>query len=252
MFRKIILYGLLLGAAQTAGLLAAGQTDSVAIRGFLAKIQQAYSKGHFLDFSMRYYYANADQPQVYLDSLAGQIQMDKENCRMTLAGIETIITGKYAIQINPVDKSIYVAAARKAAGANPVGMVDSILAHIQGVQTAVTSSRHEESLTLDFPSDQAYSQIVIRIDAKTGLLQRITYALNTASLVGQGMIDKPGNPSPYKSRGNMEIIFSDYRRGNFDEGLFREDNFITRITTGQFEPAVRYKDYHIYLASSNL
>lgn len=253
MFRKIILYGMFLGAAQVAGLLAAvAQTDSTAIRGFLTKIQQAYSAGHFLDFSMRYYYANADRPQLYLDSLAGRIQMDKENCRMTLAGVETIITGKYAIQINPIDKSIYLAAARKAAAANPVGMVDSILAHIQGVQAAVTKSSHEESLTLNFPPDQAYSHITIRIDAKTGFLQRISYTLNTARLVGPEMMKGPGSASPYGSQGNMDIVFSDYRQGDFDAGLFREENFFTRIAPGHFEPAARYRDYHIYLASSNL
>ena len=138
MFRKIILYGMFLGTAQVAGLLAVAQTDSTAIRGFLTKIQQAYSKGHFLDFSMQYFYANADQPDIYLDSLVGRIQMDQENCRMTLAGVETIITDKYAIQINPLDKSIYLAAARKAAAANPWVWWIASLAHIQGVQVAVT------------------------------------------------------------------------------------------------------------------
>jgi hypothetical protein len=131
-------------------------------------------------------------------------------------------------------------------------MVDSILAHIQGVQTAVTKNAHEEFLTLDFPPDQAYSQIAICIDGKTGFIQRISYALNTARLVGRGMINRPGNPSPYGPRGNMDIVFSEYRKGDFDETLFREDNFFTRIAPGHFEPAARYKDYHIYLASSNL
>ncbi|HWB93837.1 MAG TPA: hypothetical protein VG605_18385 [Puia sp.] len=253
MLRKIILYSMFLGVSHGAALVAfAQQGDSVDMRTFLTKIQRAYSKGHFLDFNMQYYYANADHPQVYLDSLYGRIQMDKGNYRMTLAGVETIITDRYAIQINNTDKSIYLAAARKVAAANPVGMVDSILAHIQGVQMAVTKGRGEEALTLDFPPDQAYSHITIRIDAKTGLLRRISYALNTARLVGQEMINRPGNPSPYTSRGNMEIVFSDYREGKFDESLFREDNFVTRVSPGHFEPAARYKDYHIYLASSNL
>lgn len=252
MLRKIILYGMFLAIIQGLGRPAAAQVDSTAIRGFLAKIQQAYSKGHFLDFNIRYYYANADQPQLYLDSLAGRIQMDQENCSMTLAGIETIMTGGYAIQINPVDKSIYVAAARRTASANPLGMLDSILAHIEGVRAAVTKSAHEQSLTLDFPPDQAYTQITIHIDDKTGFIQRISYALNTARLVGGGMINRPGNPSPYGPRGNMDILFSDYRKGDFDESLFREDNYFNRIAPGHFEPVARYKDYHIYLASSNL
>ena len=255
MLRKISFYGLFLGITQLTGFLGFAQkssSDSAALQAFIAKIRQAYAKGHFLDFRIHYFYANADQPQRYLDSLAGEVQMEKENCRMMLDGVETIITDKYAIQINPMDKSIYLAAARRAAAANPVGMVDSLLAHVQGVQVAVTRQSHEESLTMDFPPDQAYDRITIRIDDRTGYLRRISYALNTDRLVSRDMINQPGNPSPYQARGNMDIEFSDYRRGNFDDNLFREDNFITRIAPGRFEPAGRYKDYHIYLASSNL
>lgn len=252
MRKKIILYGLFLGIIQWTTLPVLAQGDSAAIRGFLAKIQQAYGKGHFLDFSMRYYYANADNPQRYLDSLEGRIQMNKEQCRLSLDGVETVITGKYAIQINSRDKFMYLAAAPRAASTNPLGMVDTILAHIQGVHTALSKSGHTESLTLDFPPDQAYTHILIQIDDKTGYLQRISYALNTARLVGKELLDQPGKPSPYKSRGNMEIVFSDYRQGNFDNNLFRDDNFVTRVAPGYFEPAARYKDYHIYLASSNL
>jgi hypothetical protein len=250
---KHLLYALFFWITQWTNLTAVAQSDSAATRGFLAKIQQAYSKGHFLDFNMRYYYANADRPDVYLDSLTGRIQMNSGNCLLSLNGIETIITDKYAIQVINANKVIYLAAARKAASAsNPVGMVDSILAHIRGAQTMVAKTGHTESLTLDFPPDQAYSRITIRIDAKTGLIQRISYALNTARLVAKELIDKPGNPSPYKARGNMEIVFSDYRQGNFDDNLFREENFVTRVAPGHFEPAARYKDYHIYLASTNL
>jgi hypothetical protein len=255
MLKKISFYSLFLGITQLSGFLGfaqKGSGDSAATQAFIAKVRQAYTKGHFLDFRIRYYYANADQPQLYLDSLAGEIQMEKENSRMMLDGVETILTDRYAIQINPMDKSIYLAAARRAAAANPVSMVDSLLAHIRGVQIVVTKQEHEESLTLDFPPDQAYNRIIIRIDSRTGFLRRITYALNTDKLVARDMINQPGNPSPYQPRGNMDIEFSDYRQGNFDGNLFREDNFITRIAPGRFEPAERYKDYHIYLASSNL
>jgi hypothetical protein len=255
MLRKIGLYGLLSGMILLTGLLAfaqQGDTDSAAYRDFITQIRQAYTKAHFLDFGIRYYYANAEEPQHYLDSLEGRIQMDKDNCILTLDGVETVLIGKYAIQINNADKSIYLAAARRAAAANPVSMLDSILAHIQGVQVAVTRQLHQESLTLDFPPDQAYSRITIQLDVRTGFLQRISYDLNTSRLVSQDMINSPGNPSPYHTRGRLEIVFSDYRQGKFDERLFHEDNFITRIAPGHFEPAGRYKDYHIYLASSNL
>lgn len=253
MRQKIRFSGLLMVIFQLAAIaaLAGGGVDSVALKAFVSKIQKAYTTAHFMDFRVRYYYANADQPQVHLDSLAGEIQLEKENSRSVLDGVETVMTGRYAIQINAGERSIIVAARRKD-GANPVGMVDSVLAHIGGVQATVTKQSRVEVLTLDFPPDQAYSRITIQIDAKTGLLQKVSYALNTSKLVSPEMLGTPGNSSPYQSRGNMEIVFSDYRQGKFDDNLFREENFITRIGPGQFEPAGRYKDYHIYLASSNL
>jgi hypothetical protein len=253
MCQKIRLLGLLLTLSLFTRLtaVAGGGTDSAALQAFMTRIRKAYATNHFMDFHVRYYYANADEPQVYLDSLAGEIQMEKENSRLVLDGIETIVTGKYAIQIDAAEKTIYLTA-RRAGGTNPIGMVDSILAHMQGVQASVTKESHAEVLSIGFPPDQAYSRITIRIDAKTGLLQKISYALNTSKLVSAEMINRPGNASPYQARGNMDILFSDYRQGKFDDNLFREDNFITRIGPGHFEPAGRYKDYHIYLASSNL
>jgi hypothetical protein len=253
MCQKIRLSGLLFIIVLLADVtaFARGGVDSAALQAFVGKVRKAYMTSHLMDFRVRYYYANADQPQVHLDSLAGEIQMEKENSRLVLDGIETIVTGKYAIQINPVERSIYLAA-RRAGSTNPVGMVDSILAHIQGVEVSVAKQSHEEILTLGFPPDQPYSRIIIRIDAKTGLLQKVSYALNTSKLVSSEMIGGPGNSSPYQAHGNMDILFSDYRQGKFDDNLFREENFITRVAPGQFEPAGRYKDYHIYLASSNL
>jgi len=255
MFQKIRIYSLFVLMSQLPGMLAAsgGTTDSAAVQAFILRVNKAYSTSQFLDFHISYYYSNADKPAIHLDSLFGEIQMEKENSRLTLAGVETIVTGKYAIQINAAEKSIYLASARRAAGAvNPVGMVDTILAHIQGVQTSVTKQSHSELLTLDFPENQPYSRITIQIDSKTGFLQKISYALNTSKLVDADMISAPGNSSPYQAHGNMDIVFSDYRQGKFDGNLFREDNFITRIAPGRFEPAGQYKDYHIYLASSNL
>jgi hypothetical protein len=130
-------------------------------------------------------------------------------------------------------------------------MLDSVFAHIEGIHTDLQELGSSEVLTLRFPPGSAYSLIRIQVDARTGYFQKITYSLYTVGLVGQDLIERPGHPGPYQSKGQVNIIFSQYEQGHFDDTLFKEANFFTR-TAGRFAPADQYKDYHIFLASPNL
>ncbi|MES1249890.1 MAG: hypothetical protein ABUL46_04355, partial [Chitinophaga rupis] len=96
-----------------------------------------------------------------------------------------------------------------------------------------------------------YTRIDMVVDRKTGFLQKVTYDLHTASLVRQEMIDRPGHHGPYQSEGQVNVIFSGYQTGAFGDTQFDEKKFFNRVDN-RFEPAGQYKDYHIYLASTNL
>ena len=227
------------------------QDTTEEMKAFVRKMKQAYDKAAYLGFRLKYRYANERQPGQYIDSLSGEVEMDKGRSRLVLAGTETVITGRYSIQIMPEDKLIYLAAAHPAVIQNPLPVLDSLFAHIEGIRSVVEHSEASDLLTLDFPPGQPYYQVRIAIDSRTGYIRRVEYALSTAGLVGQDMIDRPGHPAPYESRGRIEILFSDYEQGRFDDRIFQEENFFTRVD-GRYLPAGRYKDYHIYLASSNL
>ena len=242
-----ILFTVLLTEAQY---IAAGDTSS-AVKDFANKIRLAYGNAAYLEFRMKYRYANENRPGQYLDSISGEVEMDKGRSRTVLDGMETVLTGRYAIQVMPDSKAIYVAAARPVVVQNPLPMLDSIFAHIGGIKPTIEYRAGWDVLTLDFPPGQPYSRMQMSIDDRTGYFQRVEYSLNTAGLVGQEMIESPGHPGPYQSRGRIVIQFSDYRQGHFDDRLFREDNFFTRVG-GRYEPASQYKDYHIYVTSSNL
>jgi hypothetical protein len=229
-----------------------GGDTAAAVNVFVQKIQQAYQQAHYLGFRIGYYYANADMPNQYLDSLSGEIQMDKGRSRFELQGTETVLTDKYSIQVNNDDRTIYLAPAHRIGVANPLGMIDSIFAHIGGIRSTVLHAGDQDILKLVFPPGQPYSQLEIRIDSHTGFFQRIIYAVNTVNVVGKELINRPDNQTPYQAEGKMEIVFSGYQQGHFDDGIFKEDNFFNRIAAGRFEPSGRYKDYHIFLASSNL
>ncbi len=226
--------------------------DTMAFSAFVHKIQKAYADPHCLEFKLGYYYANAGNPNLYIDSLKGAIQMDGRHSRIVLDGTATVLTNHYVIQVMEEDKTIYLATPRHLPASDPVSMLDSIFAHIDGIETTIRQEERKETLLLVFPPGQAYSSLEIQIDPRTGFLRKVDYSLNTASLVGAEMIDRPGNHSPYQSRGRMVILFSEYRKGGFDDRVLRDETYINKIAAGHFEPAALYKDYHIYLASSNL
>ena len=221
------------------------------LRAFENRLKMAYGNAAYLAFSVKYRYANERLPQAYLDSLSGEVQMDKGRSRTVIDGMETVITGRYAIQVMREEKMIYLAAAHPTNSANPLPMLDSVFAHIDGIKSTVEKVDGSDILTLDFPPGQAYTKMQMVIDDRTGYFQRVEYSLNTAGLVGQEMVERPGHPAPYQSRGRIEIVFTNYKQGHFDDRVFSEGNFFTRIS-GRYEPAGPYKDYHIYLASSNL
>ncbi|WP_431212108.1 hypothetical protein ACQ86N_41180 [Puia sp. P3] len=116
----------------------------------------------------------------------------------------------------------------------------------------VRKEGEQDLMSLQFPPGKPYSRMEIRADSRTGYFKRIDYWVNTALAAGKEMVDRPGNSSPYQAQGKMEIVFSGYQNGHFDEGVFKEDKFFNKLAAGRFEPSGRYKDYHILLASSNL
>lgn len=227
------------------------QDEASRIRDLLTKAQEAYSRTPYLSFRVNYLYSNEGQPGHPMDSLSGEVEMDKGRWRFVIDGTETVITDKYSLQIMRDTRSIYLAAAKHKETANPINMLDSVFAHIDGVKAHLGKEDHQDIVTLEFPPGQTYSTIRIRLDEKTGYFQRISYSLFTEALVGQDMVDRPGHPAPYQAKGEVDIVFSRYEHGRFGDGLFQEQNYFQK-TAGRIEPAGQYKDYHIFLANSNL
>jgi hypothetical protein len=243
---------ILMGVSTQRASARAIRDSSADIRALLGKVQQAYHSNSYLSFRIKYLYANEGQPgSSNMDSLAGEVEMHKNRCRFVIDGTETVLTDKYAIQVMNEDKAIYLSAIQHTGLSNPVAMLDSVFAHIQGIHIDLQHQGLSEMLTLRFPPGSAYSLIRMQVDARTGYFQKISYSLYTVGLVGEELIDRPGHPGPYQSRGQVTVVFSQYEHGRFDDSLFREENFFSK-TAGRFEPARRYNDYHIFLASSNL
>jgi len=218
---------------------------------FMRKAQNAYHGASYLGFGVKYLYSNAGAAVKAMDSLSGAIQMDKGRCRLVIDGTETVVTGKYMIQVVEEQKTIVLAAAGRALPMDPTQLLDTIFRQMKDVQAAITTEGRNKVLDLRFPQGSIYTSIRMVMDSVTGYFSRIVYGVRTAGLVGQDQIEQPGRPAPYKPEGRIDMLFSHYEQGKFGDAIFDEQNFFTR-TAGQFEPAGRFKDYHIFLASSNL
>lgn len=225
------------------------QPDS--LKAFTQKVSKAYANAANLSFRVKYLYANANRPTDYLDSVLGSVEMSQGHSRIVMGGMETVFTDKFAIRVLPDDKLIYLSAPARVETQNPVGMLDSILAHMTDLDARLYRQQGEDVLILKFPSGAPYSQMVIHVDDKSGFFRRIDYTVNAAELVGREMVASPDHPAPYESSGRVYVLFSDYQKGHLDDRIFSADNFFTK-EAGKYTPSSRFKDYRIFLASSNL
>ncbi|MBS1567661.1 MAG: hypothetical protein JST39_24975 [Bacteroidetes bacterium] len=226
------------------------QDSTGALRTWMKELQDRYHNAGYLAFHMKYLYTNAGAATA-LDSLTGEVEMNGSRCRLLIDSTETVVTDKYTIQVRPEEKMIVLSGARPAGNLDPIGLMDSLLAHTANMHARITRDAGHETLAISFPPDREYSSVRITKDTRTGWIQLVSYNVRTTALVGQDMVSRPGHPAPYRPEGKIDILFSGYRRGGFSQAMFDEGNYFNRID-GRYEAAARYKDYKIFLASSNL
>lgn len=227
------------------------QNDAATARTFLARAQKAYQGAAYLGFRVKYVYTNAGTGAKPMDSLSGEMQMDKGRCRMLIDGTETVVTGKFMIQVMENDKAIYLSSAGRSLLLDPTQLLDTIFRQMKGIQATLTADGNLQVLTLRFPPQATYTTIRMTMDGATGYFRQIIYGVRTAGFVSQDQINGPGHAGPYEQEGQVAMLFSDYEKGRFDDSLFDENKFFTHAA-GKYEPAGAYKDYHIFLASANL
>lgn len=248
--RKIILV-MLIGCMLVNTSASAADTTS-AVKQLMQRVQQAYKSASFLSFHIAYRYANKNQPDNYIDTMSGEVAMDKNRMRFQIEDIETVTNEKYTIQVVKDQKLIYLSTPQSVQMADPIATLDTVLAHYKGIHTQITRNNNIATLEMSFPPGQTYKNITMVVNEATGYFQKVMYELNTEGLVEKDQLMQPGNGGLYQTEGRIEMVFSDYRKGQFNEGLFSEDRYFTRLAQGKYEPVEKYKDYQIFLASPKL
>jgi hypothetical protein len=243
----LVLTGCLLFSVQAI----AGDSTN-AVKQFMQQVQQAYRSANYLSFHVLYRYANKSQPENYIDTMSGEVAMNKNHLRLLIEDVETITNDKYTIQVHKDEKLIYLSTPQQAQMADPVAALDSALRHYDGLAIRVTRAGNVATLNMTFPRGLAYKNVTMTINEHTGYLQKVVYEMYTEGLVEKDQLMEGGSGGPYQSEGRIEIVFSEYRQGQFTDGLFSDEQYFTRLGQGKYEPAEKYKDYQIFLASSKL
>lgn len=248
---KRILF-LMLTACMLVGMQATAGDSTNAVKQFMQKVQQAYKAASYLSFHVEYRYANKDNPTQYIDTMSGEVALDKNHVRFVIEGMETVTNDTYSIQIDNEEKLIYLSTPRSTQMADPAAMLDSALAHFEGIRAGITRNKGVATLMLNFPPGQTYKNVTMVIDEKTGFFEKVVYELYTSRLVEKDQLMGQGANGLYQNEGRVEILFSDYKQGQCTDELFNEARYFTRLAKGKYEPTAKYKDYQIFLASPKL
>jgi hypothetical protein len=248
--KKIIL--LVLTGCVLVSMQATAGDSTNAVKQFMQQVQQAYRSANFLSFHVLYRYANKSLPESYIDTMSGEVAMNRNHLRFLIDDVETITNDKYTIQVHQEEKLIYLSMPQQSPMADPVAALDSALRHFEGISARVTHAAGVATLDLNFPPGRAYKHVTMTIDEHTGYLQKVVYDMYTEGLVEKDQLMEGGGGGPYQSEGRIEIVFSQYRQGQFTDGLFSDEPYFTRLGQGKYTPTEKYKDYQIFLASPTL
>ena len=248
--KKIIL--LVLTGCVLVNMQAAAADSTHVVKQFMEQVQQAYRSASFLSFHVLYRYANKNQPDNYIDTMSGEVAMNRNHVRFLLEDVETVTNDQYTIQVHKEEKLIYLTTPQQSQQADPVAAIDSALSHFEGLRTRIARIGGVATLTMTFPPGQPYKNVTMTIDEHTGYLQKVIYDMYTKGLVEQDQMVDGGSGGPYQPEGRIEIVFSQYRQGQFTDGLFSDSPYFTRLGQGKYQPTEKYKDYQIFLASPKL
>lgn len=243
----LVLMGCLLVSMQ-----ATAADSTLIVKKVMQKVQQAYKSASYLSFHVVYRYANKDNPKQYIDTMSGEVALNKNHMRFVIEGIETLTNDTYSLQVHKEEKLIYLSTPQPSQMADPVAMLDSALVHFKGIRTGITHNTGVATLTISFPPGQTYKNVTMVVDENTGYFKKVVYEMYTNGLVEKDQLIGEGGNGLYQNEGNVEILFSGYAQGQFTDELFNEKQYFNRLDKGKYEPTEEYKDYQIFLASPKL
>ncbi|MFY0255158.1 hypothetical protein ACDQ55_14515 [Chitinophaga sp. 30R24] len=226
-------------------LLAAGRIQAQHTASLQKAVAILEEAGHHFtsgsqSLNMHYTIADADQPDVLLDSMKCSMQTLGNNFRMETGNMLTIKNDRYTIVVFHEDKLIYLTGAspRDSSAPNPAGMLIQALQSAGMAQSDIREEGDTVTLHFRFGENSAYRDMLIKLNKDHSRLYSSQY-----------LIDGEQLPFEFKdlTKGTyalLQVIFS-YRpavgltAADFDERQFftRKDNVLV--------PTGAYKNYEV-------
>src|SRR5690349_5859560 len=99
----LLIIGMVMAGTPAGAVPLSVDTTGSKVTQFLQKVQQAYKNAPYLSFNLLYRYANKSQPDNYLETIKGELAMDKNRVRLVMDEVESITTDRYTIQVVKAD-----------------------------------------------------------------------------------------------------------------------------------------------------
>jgi hypothetical protein len=218
----------------------------------LENLMNKYHNTDYLSFDQEYTYMEDSKPNLVLDSMRGNVQMNKGNYHLILGNTETIHNDRYNVILFKDDSLIYIS--KPSVGkimANPIGILDSMLIKEKSIDISVVQKRKLEIVVLNFPDGMGYKTAEFIVDEKTGYLLHVKYRVNALQMLDPASKIAAANTSLANEWGTVQSRYYKYAKGTFDDNEFDEKKYFIKDGT-EFKPTGTYKQYKIFLASPGL
>jgi hypothetical protein len=234
-----------MGYAQTA----ANKDSALAL---FKEMINTYRRAGYLSFQLEYTYKNAANPEVVLDSINGQVKMNKDNYHLLLGNTETIHNDKYNVTLYKQDSLIYVSKSSIEKNIiNPVSIIDSMLTKIHNIDISLTSKRNLQIISINFPDSTNYKSAEFVIDKKNGYLFQVRYKVNITQMLGHSENNNPKGASQESKWGLIRTRYYNYKVNTFDDSEFDDKKYFIKKGS-EFKPTDLYKHYKIFIATPGI
>jgi hypothetical protein len=207
-----------------------------------------YRESKYLSFNVTYKYASEQEPENYLDSLTGNYKLNGSNYWYSLDNTEVIGSKDYSVLLFKEDHVMYLAPPASRGRMDFLASLDSFLVNRDNITPSLQEEEGQKKLLLSFGKGSPCKSIEYSIDKGSGYITRIREIVRAGQLYDPAARSKVDSDTAYAI---IEMNFSDYRSGSFDDKLLDTDNYF-RKEGQQYVTVAPYDSYKIFLGAPNL
>jgi hypothetical protein len=227
--------------------LAAQTMDTTRLLKEMSNLRTKYQT-HAVSFDISYSYAAELHPDVILDSLTGNMELNGSNYHYLLDNTETIANDRYSIILYGEDKIMYLSKSSSLNTGDPTQQLRSMMEKAGIQKCVITEKGNRKSILISFLPGGSYREMEMIIDKASGYLTETRYVVKTTLLMeSQGTTPDP----EYGEYAIVRTVLYNYKEPVNDISRFDEHAFFYK-EGNEFKTTPAYKEYKIFVGSPNL